>query len=247
MPPLSNFRRETLNEELLTLCRVQKIDTEIIGNEKKRILAPQGIEEMQKEVAQTKDRLVREKEVIEELEKERRKKEQELETEKTKIMKVEAKLHEVKTNKEYQAILKETETARAENEKIEEDIISLMERTEELKKDYQSGMKELNKREKEVQEEVRELEKEIETVDGAIEKLRHERERLLTEVSPDLKKRYNILIEKRGGIAVVNVKNGTCLGCFMNIPPQLFIEVMKKSEALTCPSCNRILCYEEEE
>ena len=43
---------------------------------------------------------------------------------KTKIKKVEAKLHEVKTNKEYQAILKETETAKAENDKIEEDIIS---------------------------------------------------------------------------------------------------------------------------
>jgi predicted nucleic acid-binding Zn-ribbon protein len=108
-------------------------------------------------------------------------------------------------------------------------------------------MKGLSKREKEAQEEIGELEKEIETVDSIVGKLRQDRERMLTDVSPDMKERYNILIEKRGGLAVVNVKNGTCLGCFMNIPPQLFIEVMKKSEALTCPSCNRILCYEEEE
>jgi len=43
------------------------------------------------------------------------------------------------------------------------------------------------------------------------------------------------------------VKNGTCLGCFMNIPPQLFIEVMKNSRLITCPSCNRIFFYNEEE
>jgi predicted nucleic acid-binding Zn-ribbon protein len=144
-------------------------------------------------------------------------------------------------------MLKETEAARAENDKTEEHIIVLMEKTEELKKDYQSALKALNKREKEVQEEVKELEKEIKTADSTVAKLKQERERLLTEVSRDLKARYNVLIEKRSGLAVVNVKNGTCLGCFMNIPPQLFIEVMKNSEALTCPSCNRILCYEEEE
>ena len=108
-------------------------------------------------------------------------------------------------------------------------------------------MKESAKREKEVAEGVKELEKEIKTVDGMVVGLRKERERLLSSVSADLKARYNILIEKRGGIAVVNVKHGTCLGCFMNIPPQLFIEVMKNSKLITCPSCNRIFYYSEEE
>ena len=153
----------------------------------------------------------------------------------------------MKTNKEYQAILKEIEAARAANDKTEEDIIVLMERIEELKKDNQASQKELAKREQEVGQEVGELEKEIKAADTIIEKLRAERRRLLVDVGAGLKERYNILIEKRGGLAVVNVKNGTCLGCFMNIPPQLFIEVMRNSRIITCPSCNRIFCYQEEE
>ncbi len=91
------------------------------------------------------------------------------------------------------------------------------------------------------------MEKEIKTIDGIVTKLREERERLLGGVSQDARARYNVLIEKRDGLAVVNVKNGTCFGCFMNIPPQLFIEVMKNSKFITCPSCNRIFYYQEEE
>ena len=236
-----------MNQELETLCQVQKIDTKIMENEKKRAAGPQRIEEMQNELSRTREKITKEKEIIDELEKERRKKEIELEGERAQVKKVEAKLHEVKTNKEYQAILKEIEAARTANDKTEEDIILLMERIEELKKDNQASQKELAKREQEIGKEVGELEKDIKAAGTVIEKLRTERQRLLVDVGGELKERYAVLIEKRSGLAVVNVKNGTCLGCFMNIPPQLFIEVMKNSRIITCPSCNRIFYYQEEE
>ena len=66
----------------------------------------------------------------------RRKKEKELEADKDKIKKFEAKLYEVKTNKEYQALLKEIEAAKAANDKTEEDILVLMDKVEDIKKDY---------------------------------------------------------------------------------------------------------------
>jgi predicted nucleic acid-binding Zn-ribbon protein len=236
-----------LIEELETLCQVQKIDTKIIENEKKRALGPQRIDELQRGIEQAREKTAKEKEVIEELEKERRKKEQELETEKAQVKKSETKLSEVKTNKEYQAMLKEIEAAKANNDKTEEELLVLLDRIEELKKDLQGEVKDLEKKEKSAAEETNALEKEIKTVDDIVSKLRTEREKMLGDVGADIKARYNILIEKRGGVAVVNVKNGTCLGCFMNIPPQLFIEVMKNSRLITCPSCNRIFYYQEEE
>lgn len=235
-----------MNEELETLCEVQKVDSQIIENEKKRAFGPRKIDEMAREINEMKERLTREKTVIEELEKERKKKEQELESEKDQVKKVEAKLYEVKTNKEYQAMLKEIEAARANNDKTEEEILVLLEKTEELKKDLQSSSKELARREKEVLDETKAIEKEIKAVDDVVVELRKEKEKLLSGITDNLKKRYNILIEKRGGLAVVNVRNGTCMGCFMNIPPQLFIEVMKNNETITCPSCNRIFFFQEE-
>jgi len=236
-----------LIEELETLCQVQKLDTKIIENEKRRALGPQRIDELERGIGEAREKVSREKEVIEELDKERRKKEQELEEEKAQVKKSEAKLTEGKTNKEYQAMLKEIESAKTANDKTEEELLVLLERIEELKKDHKAEVKNLEKSEKEAADETKKLEKEIKAVDEIVSKLREEKERLLSSVSDDLRGKYDILIEKRAGIAVVNVKNGTCLGCFMNIPPQLFIEVMKNSRLITCPSCNRIFYFQEEE
>jgi predicted nucleic acid-binding Zn-ribbon protein len=63
-----------LNEELRILSEVQKLDTKILENERKRAQAPVKMETMEKELAETRDTVAREKEVIEELDKARSRK-----------------------------------------------------------------------------------------------------------------------------------------------------------------------------
>jgi hypothetical protein len=235
-----------LIEELETLCEMQKLDTQLIQHERKRAQAPKRLAEIEQDLQKAKDKVAKEKEIIEELDKERRRKEKELDTEKERIKKVQSKLYEIKTNKEYQAVLKETEAAQAANDKTEEEIILLLERIEELRKDYDTSLAYAKKRDKEVEAEKKELEKEMSSVESVVNKLKKERDALLSKVSGEAKARYKVLMEKRSGLAVVNVKNGVCLGCYMNIPPQLFIEVTKNARLITCPSCNRIFCYREE-
>ena len=60
-----------------------------------------------------------------------------------------------------------------------------------------------------------------------------------------LLKRYELLRSRRNGQALAGVTDGVCKGCFMNIPPQLFIELQKEEEMLSCPSCNRIMFHEK--
>jgi len=144
-------------------------------------------------------------------------------------------------------VLKETEAAQAANDKTEEEIILLLERIEELRKDYDASVAYVRRRDKEVDSEKRELETEMSSVDAIVAELRKERDALVRKVSNEAQARYHTLMEKRNGLAVVNVKNGVCLGCYMNIPPQLFIEVTKNASLISCPSCNRIFCYQEEE
>jgi uncharacterized protein len=235
-----------LIEELETLCEMQKLDTQLIEHERKRAQAPKRLAELEQDLQKAKDKVAKEKEIIEELDKERRRKEKELDTEKERITKVQAKLYEIKTNKEYQAVLKETEAAQSANDKTEEEIILLLERIEELRKDYDASVAYVKKRGKEVDAEQKELEKEMISVESVVAALKKERDKLLSRVGGEAKARYKVLMEKRSGLAVVNVKNGVCLGCYMNIPPQLFIEVMRNARLIACPSCNRIFCYREE-
>lgn len=236
-----------MEQELKTIFEAQQIDTQIIENEKKMLLAPRMIAEMDSEIEEMRSKAEREKEIIQELEKERRKKEKELEVEKGKIVKFESKLYEVKTNKEYQALLKEIETAKETNDKTEEEVLVLMDKVEELKKDYEILAVHLKKREAEVEREENKLNKELDSIDKTIRELKTQRDNLLSVVTDSLKETYSTLIVKRAGLAVVNLKYGVCQGCYMNIPPQLFIEATKNRQLILCPSCNRIFYFLEEE
>jgi hypothetical protein len=232
-----------VEQELSTIYEAQKIDLIIIEKERTLLSTPKQLKGMDDELKATQMKVEKEKEIIEELEKERKKKEKELEVDKDKIKKLEAKLHEVKTNKEYQASLKEIEAAKVANDKTEEDILVLMDKVEEIKKDHSSSASHLKIREKEIETEKTKIEKEIQSMDKIITQLKTERDNLLSVVNERLRSTYQVLREKRNGIAVSTAKNGVCLGCFMNIPPQLFIEVTKNRQLIQCPSCGRILYF----
>jgi predicted nucleic acid-binding Zn-ribbon protein len=59
---------------------------------------------------------------------------------------------------------------------------------------------------------------------------------------PYVIKRYST-IRMRRGLAVVSVKNGTCQGCNMNIPPQLYNTLQRGNSLELCPNCNRIIYW----
>lgn len=234
-----------MERELETLFEAQKIETLIMEDEQKLLQAPKRLKQMDEELDGVRQKIDREKEIIDELEKERRKKEKELEVDKEKIKKLEARLYDVKTNKEYQALLKEIEAAKAENDRTEEDVLVLMEKVEDLKKDCENSHVHLREIEKGFEGERAVIEKEMKSMDEVIARLTRERDNLLSVVSESLRNIYGVLREKRGGVAVTNVRNGVCLGCNMNIPPQLFIEATKNKQLIQCPSCNRILFFRE--
>ena len=81
-------------------------------------------------------------------------------------------------------------------------------------------------------------------IEAKIAEQRAERDKLAAQVKPDVLKRY-ASIRMRRGLAVVSVRNGTCQGCNMNIPPQLYIIIQRGQTIETCPSCHRIIYWED--
>lgn len=81
-------------------------------------------------------------------------------------------------------------------------------------------------------------------IEGKIAALRTERTKIAAGVRADVMKRYgNIRVRK--GLALAPVANGTCRGCNMNIPPQLFNVLQRGNSIETCPYCHRIIYWEE--
>lgn len=69
-----------------------------------------------------------------------------------------------------------------------------------------------------------------------------------SRLNPQIYKKYEIIRSKRGGVGLAKVVNETCHGCFMHIPPQVYI-ILKRgvTELMNCPHCDRILYVETEQ
>jgi len=73
----------------------------------------------------------------------------------------------------------------------------------------------------------------------------HARQDLLSRVQPSLLAQYQNLLASKGGVAMAEARNEACSGCYMSIPPQVFVNVKKNESIITCPNCGRILFFKE--
>jgi hypothetical protein len=70
-----------------------------------------------------------------------------------------------------------------------------------------------------------------------------ERHQLVARLDAKLYVRYQQLVVQRGGLAVVQVYEGTCGGCHLKIQPQLVSEIRRQETLMTCPHCQRMLLW----
>jgi len=163
------------------------------------------------------------------------------------LNKAKDRLGEVKTNKEYQAILKEIENGEVKNSEIETEIIFLLEEIDKSKTNLQVEEKAKEQYEHQYQIEKLKLKNDIDSLDEKILACTEQYHRLIENIPKDLIKRYEMIKDQKNGTAVVSVWKGVCGGCHMNIPPQLYNELQKSDDLLSCPNCNRIMYWQNQE
>jgi predicted nucleic acid-binding Zn-ribbon protein len=59
-------------------------------------------------------------------------------------------------------------------------------------------------------------------------------------------RRYESMHE-RGKVPVAKTSDGTCLGCYVQLPPMLFHKMLSRIQFEECPNCHRIIYYEPPE
>ncbi len=154
-----------------------------------------------------------------------------------------AKLMNVQTNREYQSLLREIEDAKKANNAREEEIVLLMEQAEAHQNTIAEEQAKCEEEESELATAGEEMAQQAKELDEEKLKITEKREAKAKMISQALLKKYERLRENRKGVAVVGATNAVCQGCFMNIPPQLFNELLREQELLACPTCNRMLYH----
>jgi hypothetical protein len=154
------------------------------------------------------------------------------------------KLSQAKNSKEYMAAQREIEQRRESVAGREGEITKLVEAVDAKKKLLADRAADVQTLKDSIQKDSEVARARMAELEGKIAALRAERDALAKSVKPEMLKRYST-IRMRRGLAVVSVRNGTCQGCNMNIPPQLYNTLQRGQTIETCPSCHRIIYWED--
>jgi len=231
---------------LKRLVQLQHTDTAIL--EKRRFIdkVPLRIDEVDEPLRIAKAELGKIRLKSEAAAKKKKDKEAALAEIQDKITRMKNRSADLKTNKEYQAHLKEIETSAKEITVIEEQILQVMDEVEATAIDKAEREKNVTAEEERIQAFKKELDAEVSRLGLELAALKEERTKIVSELEPDIYNAYFELLQRGNGVAVVRADQEICLGCDMNIPPQLFVEIRKNADLVQCPQCRRILYYEED-
>ncbi len=227
--------------ELTPLIRLQGIDLEIRKIQQKKAKLPERLDALQERVASKEAGLEEMKEKIRDIRKRKIEIEDELELETERMKKSQQKMSAVQNNREYQALNKEIEEIKKANKTREDELLELLEEIKKLEDAVSEGEKELKVDRREANAEEKHISAIEEDLDRKIDALNSEAEAVAAEVKPDLLAKYRFLAERREGLVVAAVTDAVCSACNMNIPPQMFNELLRDERMMTCPSCQRLI------
>jgi uncharacterized protein len=233
-------------EMIDTLVKIQKIDIET--DKLKTIVEdlPLRVRSLEQQLETYSHQIENDQTSITELNKQYRSYESELQSNQGKIKKSEDKLRSVKTNKEYQSSLKEIDDLKAIRSKIEDEMLEFLEKIELADKSLQDRRQQYQEFVEETNQKKTSLQRDAERNKNRLAELQSERDAVAARVDADLIELFNRVKAKQpNGVAIAEVTNAVCLGCNMNIPPQIYNELQRRDSLKYCPSCERIIYWKE--
>ena len=231
-----------VDAQLKTLIDLQGVDTRIAALETEAARLPREIASIHATIQGMKQEVEAGKTRLDAAKKDQRAREKDLEVVQAKRSKTEGRLYEVKTNKEYSAVLAEIEDIKQEKGRVEEEILVLMESQERLAVDIKDAESRFKIREAQGKQEEAGFQEKLRVVEAELALVRTERAELTRQLPPAVLADYDKLLKARGGLALAQVvKPNLCGGCRMTVTPQRLQELRAQSALLPCESCGRYL------
>ncbi len=159
----------------------------------------------------------------------------------TRILKSEEKLRSVKTNKEYQSSLKEIDDLKRSLSAVEDRMIAHLDEMDQVEASVATKENEVKLLSREIEEEKEKIHQSAFSTQEQLDRLNAERAKIIAVIDPDLLKIYETVKQNSGGVAIAVVKNAVCLGCHVNLPPQMFHDLLHFDKLLVCPHCERLI------
>lgn len=229
------------------LRQIQEVDLEILAIENEARSREDAIKKAREEVLRLQSEREAQEESFTEVDGIVKELNETIRVNNERIKKDEARLSEITSDKQLKALNKEIGAAKRAIKAAEE-------RHQKVSPKFDETEGKLNDMASTIEEKTAEAERlasEIESMESewtkAIEEKHGVRATVASEVNPSVLKRYETIKERRMGIGLVRVQDETCQGCYIHVPPQVYIKLMRgDDELISCPNCHRLLYFHDE-
>jgi predicted nucleic acid-binding Zn-ribbon protein len=230
-----------MREQLAILVRLQAIDSEIQDIEKRLGKVDGEMAVLDLELEKSESEITEKVSIREEYQKKYRSLESDANVNLPKIAKSKEKLTSVKTNKEYQALLKEIDDLKNANSRIEDQMLEILEQSENAEAQLSEKQQAFASAKNRVIGEKKGIAKAAEEDRSRLAGLQADFQTVLDTVNPDILKAFMSVRSRIGKMAIAEVVDAVCAGCHMNIPPQMYNDLQRFESLMYCPQCQRII------
>jgi uncharacterized protein len=232
-----------MNADLEKLVRLHHVEADLKRAESDLAEIPRLRKEIEEKLARDRARLDAARAALEASQKARRQNETAVQDLETKRSKYKGQLMEVKTNKEYTAVLHEIEGVERDIKAREDVVLEEMERAEGLSQDVRREEADFKGVEADAGKEKAELDARTAKLEGEAAQLRKERDAVAASIPEEALALY-ARVAKQRGTGVAEARDGMCQACHVRMRLQIWVEVKKNERLFQCESCSRVLFYE---
>jgi uncharacterized protein len=232
-----------MNQDLERLIRLQQLDTTAEDARRRIADYPERSKGLDARLQSVRDAVAGVKARLAAAQDKRRAEEKEVAAVQTRLAKYKDQLLEVKTNREYTAMLHEIEAAQSDIRAREDRILEIMLESDDLNAQLKKAEAEAKIAEKEIAAERTALDADISALQSNLTKAASARQQLASEIDRGALATFEQVARSRKGVAVAEAKNGLCSICHVRLRPQVFNDVRRNAGIIQCDSCQRILYF----
>ena len=233
-----------MSPDLERLIQLQRLES-TIADARSRIAAhPQRLADAEARLASAAQALEVAKQRLKDSQEARRTVEKDAAVFQGRLTKFKDQLAAVKTNREYQAMQHEIETAQRDLGVAEEKVLERMMEADGLAGDIKQAEVSFAANRKEIEAEKTLLHDELASVETSLKTASEARAALMQNLEPRLVATFEQVARVRKGVAVTTAtRDGLCSVCHVRLRPQVFQLVRQNDSIIQCDSCQRILYY----
>jgi predicted nucleic acid-binding Zn-ribbon protein len=230
-------------EQIKQLVELQKVDDAIFAVRQEVEKTPREIESLEQRFEKSEFQRQHLLDKITHLTEQQKRIAQEIEEDETRIKKSKNKLMQVANTREYQAMMREMDNMEKMNNSREEEKITLAEELTSQQKNLAEMDLGHSSLQAELEVKKNGMEEKLTRAKGELDKLEITRRKVTTGIPQAIFTRYEFIRSRLEHPVIVAVKDGICSGCNIAVPPQVFIELQKGRQILSCPNCQRLIFW----